>query len=267
VTVRRVPLAELVQNPVGAWTYAEPLFLWAASPSICGISYSGHVGAHHFPLLQQLAPLAFHPSLQRPYFALIDGQRLTGLDPLVFKFLTQYLGTIAKAGRALIERLVIVRPTGLTGAAVLGLFHQHFVGELDVRFVDTLAEGIQELPASPACSEIERAATEAMGTPVVLDVLRRVLQVDPNTSLDAIARRLGMSTRSLQRECMASGSSFRQEVANARLELATHLLRTSDDKVVAIARTAGYSSAVSLSRRFQKVHGMTPAEFRQRHRR
>jgi AraC-like DNA-binding protein len=264
--VRRVPLAEFVQKPVGAWTYSEPLLLWAASPSICGISYSGHVGAQHFPKLQQLAFLAFHKELQRPYFALIDGQRLSGLDPVLFTFLTEHLGTIAAAGRGLIERLVVVRPTGLTGAAVLGLFHQHFVGQLDVRFVDTLAAGIAELPASVDGSAIENAAMEAMGTPVVLDVLRRILQTDPNMTLDTLARRLGMSTRSLQRECMAAGSSFRDEVANARLELAAHLLRTSDDKIEAIARTAGYSSAVSLARRFQKVHGITPAEYRQRSR-
>jgi AraC-like DNA-binding protein len=264
--VRRVSLADFTQNPVGRWTYSEPLFLWSASPTICGISYSGHVGAQHFPTLQQLAFLAFHQGLQRPYRALIDGTRLSGVDPIVFTFLTDYLGQIAKAGRSMIERLVIVRPTGLTGAAMLGLFHQHFVGQLDVRFVDTLAAGLAELPATTHATEIESAAMEAMGTPVVLDVLRRILQEDPNTSLDAIARRLGTSTRSLQRDCMAAGSSFRQEVANARLELAAHLLRTSDDKVDSIARTAGYSSAVSLARRFQQVHGMTPAEYRQRHR-
>ena len=264
--MRRVPLAEFIQNPIGAWTYSDPLFLWAASPSLCGISYSGHVGAQHLPTLQQLASLAFHETLKRPYCALIDGQRLSGVDPVAFTFLTEYLGTIAKTGRGLIERLVIVRPTGLTGAAMLGLFHQHFVGQLDVRFVDTLAAGLEELPVTAHGPAIENAALEAMGTPVVLDVLRRVLQADPNTSLDVIARRLGMSTRSLQRDCMTAGSSFRQEVANARLELAAHLLRTSDDKIEAIARSAGYSSAVSLARRFQKVHGVTPAEYRQRNR-
>jgi AraC-like DNA-binding protein len=39
-------------------------------------------------------------------------------------------------------------------------------------------------------------------------------------------------------------------------------LRSTNDKIDAIARRAGYASAATFARRFQQVHGITPSQFR-----
>ncbi|MEV0251029.1 AraC family transcriptional regulator ligand-binding domain-containing protein [Nocardia sp. NPDC050712] len=82
--------------------------------------------------------------------------------------------------------------------------------------------------------------------------------------LDAVAQRLAMSARTLQRRLGEHGTSWRAEVEAARLAKATALLRDTALPVGSVATRLGYADARALRRAFQRWTGQTPAEFRAR---
>lgn len=255
-------LREFVAAPIGRWVHVPPLLIWAASPRLCGIIYHGLVTSSDVPQLRALADLPTHPALARPYRAILDCSGLSGLDAVAFSVLVDHLRDLAERA-AMIERVAVVRPSGITGAAALGLFHEHFAHRIDLRFVDDLDAAIRVVEAQSYADELVSLREVARGFGLIAS-LRRLLREQPQRSLAAAALQLGVSTRTLQRACSNAGSSFRNEVAAARLAFATSLLVSTSEKIETIARRAGYASAVSFTRRFQREHGVTPSEYRRR---
>lgn len=262
-SVQRATLDEFLRAPIGRWTHAPPMVMWMASPKLVGIMYAGFVNSTDVPRLRELAEFAFHPALVRPYRALIDCGGLVGVDSAAFAYLVEYLRKLTGITTSLVERVACVRAPGMTGAASIGLFHEHMVDELDMRFVEALDEAIDHLGAREHRAAIQEI-NEVGARVSIVAALRGVLRENTRQSLATVARRLGVSSRSLQRACQEAGSSYRDEVANARFAIAEEQIRASNDKVEAIARRAGYASAATLARRFQRMHGVTPTEYRKR---
>jgi AraC-like DNA-binding protein len=78
----------------------------------------------------------------------------------------------------------------------------------------------------------------------------------------AAARALGRSTRSLQRELRAAGTSFRAELARARADVAAELLADSELKLETVAARAGFTSPSHFSRFFRRRTGRPPSRSR-----
>jgi len=94
-----------------------------------------------------------------------------------------------------------------------------------------------------------------------IDRFRQILAAhldDQALSLPAVARRLGMSPRALQRRLDSDGTSSREEVRMLRYERATRLLREGMPRA-AIAAQLGYSDTRAAVRR---AHPAPPASFR-----
>lgn len=83
-----------------------------------------------------------------------------------------------------------------------------------------------------------------------------------DASLPLAARKLGMSSRSLQRQLAASGSSFSELVAEVRLKTACQLLVQSDLSLAAIAGRLGYRGPSSFSRSFMRLMRIQPTVYR-----
>jgi AraC-like DNA-binding protein len=99
----------------------------------------------------------------------------------------------------------------------------------------------------------------------VLGVVREVVRLqlfDNDCTLKSVARALGVSTRTLQREVHAAGSTFRRLVVAERCAWAAKLLVETGSSVVDIALTSGYSSHHHLTRAFKQVQSMTPTQYR-----
>lgn len=79
---------------------------------------------------------------------------------------------------------------------------------------------------------------------------------------DRLARRCGLSARSLRRRLLAHGLSFRHEVLRARMSEAAHLLTHTSRPVGEIAERLGYDRQADFSRAFRRVRGMTPTALR-----
>jgi AraC-like DNA-binding protein len=80
-------------------------------------------------------------------------------------------------------------------------------------------------------------------------------------SPERIARKLGMSLRSLQRGLHERGSSYEKLVRGARLELACSYLREGRHSVTETAFALGYESASAFSRAFKRWTGLLPTEY------
>jgi AraC-like DNA-binding protein len=80
--------------------------------------------------------------------------------------------------------------------------------------------------------------------------------------VDAVAGELAMSGRTLQRRLHDEGTSFRQELATTRRDLAEALLATGAGSVTEIGHRLGFSETAAFSRAFRRWTGRSPASWR-----
>ncbi|MFD1695427.1 helix-turn-helix domain-containing protein [Roseibium aestuarii] len=84
-----------------------------------------------------------------------------------------------------------------------------------------------------------------------------------DASVDAVARRLGMSRRALQRLLESSGTSFRALLDEVRQSLALRYLKESELQLSEIAYLLGYSELSAFSRAAKGWFGVPPLQVRQ----
>ncbi|MDN3556200.1 helix-turn-helix transcriptional regulator [Halomonas maura] len=99
--------------------------------------------------------------------------------------------------------------------------------------------------------------------------LTRRVQADPGAawSLARLAEASRLSERQLRRSLTAlTGLPPWQWLQRQRLAQAARLLDTSEATITEIALACGFADGPQFSRHFRRWHGMTPREFRRRHR-
>ena len=84
-----------------------------------------------------------------------------------------------------------------------------------------------------------------------------------NASIEAIAEKMGMSVRGLQRELKTQGESFQQILADVREQLAKEYLRDQSLSLTDIALLLGYSEQSAFQRAFKQWTEQTPLQWRQ----
>lgn len=80
--------------------------------------------------------------------------------------------------------------------------------------------------------------------------------------METVARRVGMSKRTLQRRLGKHDISFQAFVDNTRQNLANQLLRQTPRPLADIAFLLGFSEQSAFQRAFKRWTGQTPAEYR-----
>jgi AraC-like DNA-binding protein len=125
--------------------------------------------------------------------------------------------------------------------------------------------------AQPGLSAVlRRHAEQTLATAIPLhnwlDLFRTALASahDEATlpTLPAVARRMALGTRTLQRRLDEHGTTWRNEVETARRAHITQLLLDTDLTIDAIASRSGYADARALRRAVQRWYGTTPAALR-----
>jgi len=81
-------------------------------------------------------------------------------------------------------------------------------------------------------------------------------------TLSDIARRLGMSGRTLQRRLSDEGYSYQTLVDESRRQLAKHLLQQTNFSLVEVAFMTGFSEQSAFTRAFKRWIGQSPRSFR-----
>jgi len=120
--------------------------------------------------------------------------------------------------------------------------------------------------------DLQRRLAELDAAAGVTDRVRAALvELLPGgaASVEAVAARLGTSSRTLQRRLQEEGASFQGVLARTREELAGHYLRSSALSTAEISFLLGFEDPNSFFRAFQAWTGTTPERargaLRQRH--
>ncbi|MBZ0222042.1 MAG: AraC family transcriptional regulator ligand-binding domain-containing protein [Dokdonella sp.] len=95
----------------------------------------------------------------------------------------------------------------------------------------------------------------------VRSVLRESL-VSGEAGIEAVARQLHVSPRSLQRSLQQEGASYRSILQQVRYDLARHQLSHTSAPIARIATRLGFRDSDTFGRWFAQSAGITPSEWR-----
>ena len=88
--------------------------------------------------------------------------------------------------------------------------------------------------------------------------VRKVLARSPTLGIEAVARELATTSRTLRRELTAAGTSFRREQLGARIERASALLAAGAASLGEVAAQVGVRSLRHFTTRYREVVGRAP---------
>jgi AraC-like DNA-binding protein len=112
--------------------------------------------------------------------------------------------------------------------------------------------------AERVLDRLERSTTHAERVRDLL-ALRGVSEL---RTMEAVARELGVSVRSLRRRLAEEGVSFPKLLEEAQLASAKRLLENSDRSIYDVAVEMGFSDPSAFHRAFRRWTGMTPSQYR-----
>jgi len=95
--------------------------------------------------------------------------------------------------------------------------------------------------------------------------LLRTMVVSPDCSLSALAKRVGVHSRTLNRRLGDAGTSFLQLREEVRYTVARQLLENTTSSTAQIASRLGYADSSSFCRAFKRWSGTGPAKWRSAH--
>jgi AraC-like DNA-binding protein len=257
---------DVLGDPVGAYFAGTSFLVWF-QPNLSGAFAFGRLATADYPLVQRLLVT---PSLPRGYDLLCDLSAIEVFDERAFELLASFLQMHGAQLLGGIRRFALIRPAGLVGATIVGLFYERVLPHVSAALFADRAEALDWLGYAANASE-RTEIDDVIGTfhavPPVLRDLRALLpQRVADATLATSAQALGRSERSLQRELSRANTSFRAELTRARIRAAESLLASSDDKIETIAHQLGFASVPAFTSVFGEVVGESPSEFR-RHRR
>lgn len=264
--VEHKALDAYVQDPVGHWTSGEG-WLHACTPDakLSAAVVWGGFGADPCRDLIKcvVAALDKLPSHAR----LVDGRRGSVREPVVFRIVGEYIVRHREALRDRVTKVAIVRPPGLSGAAVEGFFAV-VTPPYPVDVFDERGEALRAIECEAHVALLEELEELAgkREAPSFVSGFRRAME---DSLLDgkpaALAKKFGLSVRSLQRRLQAEGTSFQRELAIVRVRVAQNKMLETDMPLAKIAAEVGFASPAAFSLVFRRHEGMTPSEWRDAH--
>lgn len=137
--------------------------------------------------------------------------------------------------------------------------------ELPARLLDQPLPGAEPRLYALLFDYGERLLEEGKGGSRLLSTVRKALyeSFESHTpGLQAVARSLGTSVRSLQRRLKEEGTSFDELLQSVREELARNLLRDVRRSISEVAFALHYQEPSAFVRAFRRWTGQTPGAFR-----
>lgn len=256
-----------MRRPLGRYLVGRAFVVWVETPSRAGSAYFGRLDPSDVGPLQAFFELDEHPCLRPPINLVFDGSALAAFDLGTFSLFSKFVARRWKALLGRVGRLAVVRPPGLPGATVSGLFYELCAGAPAALFTDRW-ESLRWLGVPGASARRLVGVLESLdgGSPDVRRLRNHLSAHLTGTDLGSAARALGRSPRSLQRALRAARTSFREEVDRARVRAAEALLVDTDDKIDTVARAVGFASRAAFFELFKRHAGEAPGEFRARRR-
>jgi AraC-like DNA-binding protein len=258
---RASSLEDFLGSPFGRFFGTERCVGWWAAPDLLGAAAWDEPRPEDVDFLARLWDKVVAGRAE-PIDKIFDVRFVTRIAEDTFARLVERARERVPVVRE-VRRQVLLAPPGLAAAVTHGFWSMvpsrhpwHVTGDDQ--------EGFAWLGRSPAlCAEVAAMLDEMRdGRPPAR--LRRWLAGNLEADLAVAAAALGVSSRTLQRQLGEAGTSFREQLRAARLDVARRLLAEPGAKVDAVAAAVGCDSASSFTRMFREVHGETPAAWRDR---
>ena len=177
----------------------------------------------------------------------------------------------AFAGPSWTPQVVGFRSDGLTSRFASETFPDtRFLTGQESVFV-TLSRGLLGMPPRKTGERLKTCPNDARPVDQHWDLagsLRQVMSaylIDGAPTIQFAAELAGMSVRTLQRRLAQVDLSYSDLVKQARLELASTMLRNTDRKIIDVAYEMGYTDPAHFTRAFGRLAGMSPCEYRGQH--
>ena len=259
---------------------------WGASVEVAAHGLSGAAVAASQDVSEALqASVRYYPLRGRAVALDLvrdaDGATLVIREPIAFGDIRSFL---LEALAAIVERSMAT----VAGGPLVGIVHRFpytpppwapdysrwlggtisFRGErMEVRLPKSilalpgvLAEGTQ---AAAVITAERQLALQQSGGEWVARIKQRLLEREGTyPGVQAMARDLNMSTRTLLRKLRKEGATYQMLLDDARKEVAEWYLVRTREPIEAIADRLGYADASNFSRSFRRWFGTPPAKFR-----
>ena len=157
-------------------------------------------------------------------------------------------------------------------------YYQFFGKQIKIKFLQPFNQLVfpsgtlnnELLKPDPLLGEVlkkyaDDALSKISGKSAWIDQLNRVVAelLNSNTlSIEAVASRLGMSPRTLQRRLKKEGIEFRNMVDKIKRQLAIHYLKDVKLNISEITYLCGFSELAAFSRAFKRWMGVSPQSYR-----
>jgi len=255
-------LENYVKNPVGRYIASPNAAAFWASGVLAGMSFWGYPDYADMALIAR-AMRAANSLPACHYASIVDLRRLELLDLRVFDKLCSELASHFTVCRSIVTRRALLVPKGPSGAQMAELFRS-LSRDTSVR---SFAHGIDALHwvesrDQALLQELDRLPDIASTHTSMIAEVRRLLDERQARRAEDLARRLGMSQRTLQRRLRYLGTSFQQEVSAAHIRIAKRLMRATDNPLKWIAIESGYASLQHFSSSFRAHVGIAPSRWR-----
>jgi AraC-like DNA-binding protein len=200
----------------------------------------------------------------------VDLRALRTIDPAPFEHFVEFMASKREALARVITRSALVHGRGVAASTAAG--YVRLIGE---PFESAIFEdGLAALrwvgygtDAESILSELTERRRDAADTPSLVARLRvELAATHRDATLASTSRRLGVSTRSLQRSLLHAGTSYHAERQRARIDAARRRLVERDETLEVVAWEVGYRKLQTFNEAFEEVTGERPRAWRDRHR-
>lgn len=259
----RRTLVEFRRDPNGGYVAGERWLYFTFGPHLSGFALWGAVDGEDIGALVRLMELELD---REPHAGFVDNSRVEGFSPDAFLRLGRYVMDHAERLGRIIRSTSMVLPPGLMGAIAAGFFRATS-SPFQVSYFQDAAAAFKAIGCDgAACAKALNEAVDATRgvDPLLLGVRTYVDAHLAAPSVERAAKATGASVRTIQRRLATLGTSFVQEVHEARLRAAERLLTSTEVPLTRIAFEIGCSSPQHFSSFFRKARGETPSEYRQR---
>jgi AraC-like DNA-binding protein len=260
----RASVEDYTRGPVGKYVAGRSYIVWIDSTKLAGCALLGRLDEREVPDFVRLTALPDTWAHGAGYDVLVDCGRFEAAAAPSFAEMLGHMQRIATFTTKL-RRIAVVRPPGMAGAVVAGVYHEDVRPKYRAALFADRAQALGWLGVTSApLRRIERMMTTLCEDPAPLGQLRDYFGRSPGATLAGAARALGLSERSLSRRLKELSTTFRAEQQRARVRAAESLLLDTELKVDAVARRIGFASRAHFSEFFHRATGETPSEFRAR---
>jgi AraC-like DNA-binding protein len=261
--------SEFLAAPIGRYWLGRRCCVFAHSPTLLGFACWGRPDVEDVRELLGVCEFALEPELV-PYRWLVDNRGLELVEPATFAQFIEYTRRNRDVLGQKIVRQAQLRPEGFVGAVLSGFsrvarlpYPERVFGDVE-EAIGWLA--VEREVGVDLLTELDTIRSQTSESNAVVARLRQELEGAGTVAIDEAARRLGRSTRSLQRALREAGTTYRVELEAFRVRRAQELLRRDERPLTWIAAEVGFSSAQHFATAYRRAVGETPSEWRMRHR-